>query len=608
MKLKKLFCLLCAAAVLALCACSGEESFVNEDYQFYGGPRQEDTRSLSAKEYAVNHTVGTDMYGRSFGASDGRKEDKTRYAGIFYFLNTGSGNDVKGIYNVTEIIEKYGEEEFGKDSVNSPGGASHIWGEPALGYYSAGDTFVMRKHMEMFVAADIDFLILDCSNTITYNEVARKLFDIIAEYRSEGWKAPQIVYMLSNSAPDAGLTNLRDVYSTFYTEDKYDDVWFRPKPENKPMVAISPEARENLESANDPLAQYFYFRDTQWPVNENGTYTYRENGLSWMEYEYPQPLHIDLMNVSVAQHVTVRFSDKNGSRGRGWTNGNGNDHENFGKGANYENQWKTVAANDDRLRFATITGWNEWSAQKIYSAGGGTHGSYFMCDTFNDEYSRDIEPSLENKLLDTPYMQTISYLRDWTGKEAVHYNIPEGTPSMNDFSEWKNAAVYEDFTVESGVREWPRFDGKVTLRSAAARVDFKSLSICVDETNAYFRIEAVDEIPPREEGDDSWMNLFIKPANYRYTDNYGYSYVVNREENTVLAADKNGEYKSVGQAQTAIQGNVMLIKVPLSALGLTKENCLMEVKVADDFGKNVMNFYSQGDCMPAGRMSYQFGY
>lgn len=104
------------------------------------------------------------------------------------------------------------------------------------------------------------------------------------------------------------------------------------------------------------------------------------------------------------------------------------------------------------------------------------------------------------------------------------------------------------------------------------------------------------------------MNLFIKPANYRYTDNYGYSYVVNREENTVLAADKNGEYKSVGQAQTAIQGNIMLIKVPLSALGLTKENCLMEVKVADDFGKNVMNFYSQGDCMPAGRMSYQFGY
>ena len=36
------------------------------------------------------------------------------------------------------------------------------------------------------------------------------------------------------------------------------------------------------------------------------------------------------------------------------------------------------------------------------------------------------------------------------------------------------------------------------IRSAAARVDFKSLSICVDETNAYFRIETVDTIPSRE--------------------------------------------------------------------------------------------------------------
>ncbi|HIY96095.1 MAG TPA: hypothetical protein H9729_00225 [Candidatus Borkfalkia excrementigallinarum] len=608
MKFKKAVCLLCAAAFFALCGCAGEESFVDEDYSFYNGERTVDTRSLSPKEYAVYNTVGTDMFGRSFGAADGRKEDKTRYTGMFYFLNTGSGNDVKGIYNVTEIIEKYGEEEFGKDTANSPALASHIWGEPALGYYSAGDTFVMRKHIEMLTAAGIDFIILDCSNTVTYNDVAKKLFDIIAEYRAAGWNAPQVMYMLSNSAPDAALINLRDIYSTFYTDESYADVWFKPQPENKPMLAISPDARAELEETNDPLAEYFYFRDTQWPINENGSYTFRENGLPWMEYEYPQPVHIDTMNVSVAQHTTVKFSDKNGSRGRGWTEETGNDHENFGRGANFENQWKTVMQNDAALRFVTITGWNEWSAQKLYDANLGTHNGYFMCDTFNDEYSRDIEPSLESKLLDTPYLQTIGYVRDWTSTEAVHYDIPEGTHSMSDFSAWENAAVYEDFVGESSDREWPRFDGKVTLRSPAARVDFQSVSVCVDEENAYFRIETVGAIPAREGDDPYWMNLMIKPANSLYTDAYGYSYVINRDADNILAVDKNGEYKTVGKAEIAYNNNVMLISVPLSAIGLTKENCFMDFKVADDFGNNVMDFYSEGDCMPVGRLSYRFGY
>ncbi len=609
MNIKKLTCVACSAVVLALGSCAGSgnsENLVNKDYAFYNGERIEDTRGLDAKRYATYNTVATDMYGRSFNVSDGRKTDKTRYTGMFYFLNMGTGNDVKGIYNVTEILEKYGEEEFAKDSVNSPGGASHIWGEPALGYYSAGDTFVMRKHIEMMVAADIDFLILDCSNTVTYDDVARKLFDIIAEYRAAGWNAPQIVYMLSNGAPEAGVTNLKNIYDTFYTKEQYGDVWFKPQPEDKPMVITAPETRQLL--GNSALYDYFYFRDTQWPVNGNGSYTWREEAIPWMEFDYPQPLHVDAMNVSVAQHVTVKFSDKNGSRGRGWTESGGNDHENFGKGANYEQQWKTIADNDNSLRFVSITGWNEWSAQKMYAPGGGTHGDYFMCDTFNDEYSRDIEPTLESALLDTPYLQTINYVRSWTGSEAVHYKIPEGTHSMSDFGIWQNAAVYEDFVGESGARQWPRFDGKVTLRSDAARVDFKSLSVCVDEENMYFRIETADAIPERKEGDGTWMNLMLKPANALYTDSFGYSYVVNRDGNKILAVNKKGEYRSVGEADVAVKENVMLVRVPLSALGLTKENCLIDIKVADDFGKDVMKFYSQGDCMPAGRMAYRFGY
>ncbi len=583
-----------------------KESFVNESYQFYSGERIEDTRGLNAKEYASIHSVSVDQYGREYGVADVRKTDKKWYTGMMYFLNVGSGNDVKGVYNVTDILAQYGEEGFATDSPYSPGNASHIWGQPQLGYYSSGDEWVMRKHMELFAAADIDFLLLDCSNSVVYNAVTRKLFNIIAEYRAAGWNVPQVAYMLNNSADDVQRV-IRDKLTEikpFYDDEKYADVWFKPQPENKPMLVGSVNARDMVNAGVSGFpANYFYYRPTQWPQ-----FAQNEDSMPWIDFELPQTVYQDAMNVSVAQHVTYRFSDTEGSRGRGWTIEGGNDHENFGKGANFSRQWDTVFENDDSLRFVTITGWNEWSAQKVMSNNSlSTHGAFYMGDTFNDEYSRDIEPCKESKLLDTAYLQTVGYVRKWTRQEAKHYKIPVETHTLNDFGEWQNAAVYEDFTGEAGERKWPRFDGKLTLHNPASRMDLKSLSMCVDDTNLYFRIETVGDIPAREAEDTAWMNLMLKPANAKYTDEYGFSYVVNRDADNILAVNGKGEYKAIGKAKTVVQGNVMLVSVPLSALSLTKENCTVDVKVADSFGYDVMSFYSQGDCMPAGRMAYRFG-
>lgn len=611
LKGKKIICWF-IAAVCALCsiACGNnkkhDDSLVNETYRFYNGERVKDTRGLDSKEYATSNSVSVDMYGREYGSSDVRKTDKNRYTGMMYFLNVGSGNDVKGVYNVTEILEQYGDEGFASDSQYSPSNASHIWGQPALGYYSSGDEWVIRKHVEMFAAIGIDFLLLDCSNSVTYEPVAKKLFDIIAEYRAAGWKVPQVAYMLNNSGSDIIkiITDKLAEIKPFYDNAKYADVWFKPQPENKPMLVGSVDAKATVEAGVSGFApDYFYYRPTQWPQDPQ-----KDDAMPWIDFEFPQTLYEDAMNVSVAQHVTYRFSDTEGARGRGWTSENGNNHEEFGKGANFLRQWETVFAHDESLRFVTITGWNEWAAMKTNNPTLATHGNFFMGDTFNDEYSRDIEPCKESKLLDTPYLQTVNLVHDYTREEAKHYEIPVGSHALDDFGVWENAAVYEDFTGEAGARKWPRFDGKVTLQSPASRVDFKSLSVCVDDENMYFRIETVNDIPTLESDDTTWMNLMLKPANAKYTDDYGYSYVINRVADEILAVNGKGEYVSVGKAQTAIKGNVMLVKVPLAALSLTKEHCMLDIKVADSFGYDGMSFYSQGDCMPCGRLSYRFGY
>ena len=159
--------------------------------------RLPDERELTAQEYSILNTVGRDSLGRYSAPSDSVKRDKDRYVGLFYFLIHNNAADMQGIYDVTEILEKYGREGFNTDNYFSPSGMCHVWGEPVWGYYSTPDEWVMRKQIEMFVFSGIDFLVLDCSNGPLFEEATDVLFELIAEYRVAGWPAPQIVYQLN---------------------------------------------------------------------------------------------------------------------------------------------------------------------------------------------------------------------------------------------------------------------------------------------------------------------------------------------------------------------------------------------------------------------------
>ena len=59
-----------------------------------------------------------------------------------------------------------------------------------------------------------------------------------------------------------------------------------------------------------------------------------------------------------------------------------------------------------------------------------------------------------------------------------------------------------------------------------------------------------------------------------------------------------------------IEGNRMMIAIPLSMLGLTAEDVSIEFKVADNVTEyqDIMDYYVSGDSAPIGRLNYAYGY
>ena len=100
------------------------------------------------------------------------------------------------IFDVSKIIEEYGIEEFGKNSVNSPAEKAHIWGEPVFGYYDSRDPWVIRRQIEMLTFAGVDYLCVDGTNGLLYFYVADIVLETLLEYHNLGWDVPKFSYYL----------------------------------------------------------------------------------------------------------------------------------------------------------------------------------------------------------------------------------------------------------------------------------------------------------------------------------------------------------------------------------------------------------------------------
>ena len=588
------FVMTAALALSALSGCKGADSVT----------RVADSRTLTAQEYTALNLSGTDALGRTFFSAD--SENDELYVGMFYFLWLGQhSGEQNGIYDISEITDEGKDLDafYYTNNADSPLDKYHFWDEPIWGYYQSDDEWVIRKQVEMLTMAGVDYLYFDTTNGALYDGVTSVLFEVLQEYYDAGWDVPRFMYYIAANDKNC----IKQLYENIYSVGKYSDLWFAP--DGKPLITVMASTTWDQNDATEKaISEFFDFRLRQWP-----TESFLREGWPWIEFEYPQPLHTDAVNVSVAQHTSVKMSERTANRGRGFDLSTmKNDPSKVAEGANYASQWERVLSgeNNERIRFVNLTGWNEWIALKLSDSS----DRYFMVDQFDYEYSRDLEP-MKGGYGDNYYMQTIQNIRKWKYSEAKHYKYEQKTVDVSSFDEsaWESATVYLDFTGECIGRDHPAFGGAFNYIDDTDRNDIASVRVLHDSKYAYFRVETVADITAYESGDTGWMNILLQTGggNNHFM---GYQYALNKNVNgnsgSVSRYTADGKWESFSNCDVYVQGNVMQVRVKLSDIGLSAKNFCMQFKVTDNVKKasDAASYYTTGDSAPIGRLSYTYGY
>ncbi len=579
--------------MLTACGGGGETSPSNRT--------EYDERNLSAQEYAQYNLAATDALGRSFGPVD--EVNESRYVGMFYFLWSGA-HDVNR-YDVNWLLENAPDDLWSLNADKSRGKVYHYWGEPLFGYYDNLDEWVITRHVEMLTTAGIDFLGLDVTNGLTYDDRAQLLFDTLVKFAAQGFDVPKITFITNTGYKDV----VKHVYDTWYQNPVYDSIWFRP--DGKPMIVT------NLggwtDAGDDLYVNYFDMKEVLWP---NGPQS--PEGFPWMDFHYPQEFHYlsGAMSVSVAQHNSVAMSNQeNGNRGRSFNvQTMSHDPSRVNYGDNYANQWQTVY-NEKGVRFAFVTGWNEWIAIKQT-----TNGKVSFVDEFNTDFSRDIEP-MKGGYGDNYYMQTIAAVRQWKGREPYHYKYVNHSDCLDpDSPVWNDVPAYADFEGDAIARDHNGTvkgddDRYIRYTDNSNRNDIVSVQVASDGEYLCFRVEtAADVTAPQGE---NWMNILINVKSNTASGFNGYNFVLNKNPDLAGGTSEISRFTgsgyqtvSAGTAELAVSGRYLTVRVRLSALGLSDNDRHIEFKVTDNITvqDDMSDYYVSGDSAPIGRTAFAYGF
>lgn len=582
-----------------------------------------DLRGLSDAEYARVNLTGKDALGRKIERYD-NYEEGNRYVGLFYFL--WHGTHETGIYNVTELEStEEGRVALSSDTDPlSPKGEFHYWGEPLYGYYHSADPFVISRHIELFMDAGIDYLIIDNTNAVTYPQATTALLDTLLQFSFSGYKVPKVCFYTNSSS---GMT-AANIYQSFYVGGKYDDIWFSLDGLRPLLIGIT----ENNNNASDQtkyaygyfgkeytdyvpqyLQAYFDVRESEWPNGDAN-----DNGMAWMSWYYPQWRHNETKEIAipVAQHShsVIYASSKDNECSRGYNNEDGTKSTSYEEGQSFQQMWDYAYKNRDEIENYFVTGWNEWMAIKQRVSLRGVMGSHFV-DVYDEEYSRDIEMTKTGKLKDNFYMQMLSNIKKVKMTPFVQYRKPKYTgKSLSDLAAWTNIPGYEDLGGDAIERDFYNcvIDGsqKAKYTDKSARNDIVLSKVAQDDENLYFFIQTKDDLTSYESGDESYMNILIHTSDDdpSFED---YNFILNRSINgnkgSIEKSTGGFNFTKVGDSEIYIEGKTMVVKVSRETLGLTT-NTDMYFKVADHVThqNDIMDYYVTGDSAPIGRLGYGY--
>ncbi len=579
------------------------------------------------RAYTLQNLTATDALGRTLPEAEYAKDGK--YVGVFYFLWHGQHGGDK-TRDMTKLLKTNYNDIFGLSSNHEeviPWGSWIHWNEPLYGYYSSSDEWVMRKHIELFIAADIDFVMMDFTNGVYYKQPLTKFMDLLLEYKEAGWDVPKITFYINLNA--AGLT--KTLYRSYYKKAKYKDLFFYGN-SSKPLIVSVPD------QLDAELKDYFNVRVSQWYRNQ-----YPDTIFPYWDITRKWRVYTDMVSVSLAQCGTS-FSfyyepwdnRKHDAWGRGYTSATrkNEDVQAILRGDNFQEGFNAAIELDPDIIF--LTGWNEWVIQKmnlsVTNPNLTSKDFPAYTDNFNTEMSRDIEMTKEATYVvgkdgqyikegygDNYLIQMMLNIRRYKGESsAIKFDAPsrhtidvKGNPSQ-----WAGVAEkYLAISTAKTARDSKGFYADTYYTQAAPNNFVKDVQVAYDANNVYFKIQTDQNITAHQAGSTNWMNLLIGVDGSKSPAWENFNYVINRSPKsgnvTSLEAFKaDGQYAFTAAKDVAysVQGNVMQIEIPRSMLGVADGDFRITFKVTDSIEEpdNILDYYVSGESFPLGRMAYMY--
>lgn len=532
---------------------------------------------------------------------------------------------------------------------------SWYWDESIFGYYNTYDPYVIRKHAELLADAGVDMIVFDCCVGLRTTASYHTIFQGFSAARRDGVNAPKVGFILPMGNAPQDHDFLITLYNEIYSKGLYEDCWFYLEDENgiqKPLIFAW---KDNLDP-NDPyeseIRDFFTYRKMdayswrngdEWDIIatkdvdaaqfKNGTLDVvgdKEQILCGWLNPYPQTkywyvddgkLILDNIPVGVAQNVDMKRyapTPMNGNNvaGRNYTYGEYSytykkqdkmvtvtpDMEDAVLyGLNFQQQWDYALDADPRFVF--ITGWNEWTVGR-YEEFCGVLNSF--PDQFNEEFSRDCEPS-KGKLKDHYYYQLAENIRRFKGVSVCPPKRVQKTIDITgDLSSWDEIDSFDHYV---GSTKRRAFNGCIDLfyQCDTMRNDIARAKVAYDDTDIFFYVETVANLTP--ETDSAWMRLFICTDITGTQPNWeGFNYIVNRTTGMLERSVGGWNWEEVGTIQYNVKGRVLQMVIPRAMLNLADKLPDFHFKWSDNMQEdgNIMDFYVNGDVAPGGRFMFHF--
>ena len=556
------------------------------------------------------------------------------------------------VYNNAQILRDFPETK--EDRGNPAWGPVHLvhhWDEPLLGFYDSNDRWVLRHHAQWLANAQIDFVLLDCTNGVQiWESMTHALFQTFSEARQDGVNAPKIALMLPFNHRPWLPGAIRLAYRSIYRDGKYQDCWLRK--DGKPVLCVWPEIVDEMiektegdEKAEwETIRSFFTFRPVQ-PDYKLGPI--RPDYWTWLEV-YPQhgfcphDGKFEMVSVGVAQNYSEHKLD----------GGSGlcamNDRDVFGRahvvgkpkdtrenahfyGGNFQQQWERAFELDPDMVF--VTGWNEWTVGYTPKWQGLDHA---FPDQYSPEFSRDTEPSA-GELRDHYYNLLVSNVRRFKGvRKAPKASAPKTIPWEDreaNADPWADVEpTFYDYQNDTTSRD-AIGAGQFRYTNTTGRNDIVRAKVARDSEFVYFMVET--QAPLTSKDDPNWMQLFfsLEPASATATSSteheatpaandakaqpnwQGFQFIVNRTapgEKALLERSTGGwNWASVGEIDYRVQANRLELRIPRALLGLApNDEVKLQFKWADNAFRpdstDLLDFYQYGDAAPDGRFRYVF--